>query len=388
MIERMPEVILLSHGFQPEYEAGYANGLARNTIEVTLVGSDTTLIDRLEPSIRYVNLRGSQRTDRPYLKKLYNLIRYFVAYSSLLYHRRGTTVHVIGQFSTGNLWLSLVEAWLTRLLTGGYILTVHNLLPHDRHTPINMRLSYWTYRSARYLMVHTHRMRQELYRYFLIGPEKTIVVEHGIDRLLPDIGCMRETMRAKLGIQAAERVLLFFGAIAPYKGVDVLLQAFALLTSATTDRLIIAGKCRDRSLLRELLRILEAHPRRDAIIWQEGYVDEKDVASIFHAADFLVMPYRHIDQSGVIFMALATGVQVVATDVGSLPDYVSAGAKAIAPAGDPEALACCIKDVLGATSENTMNHNAEKYLWHRTVLPISVFTTIITGIKNSEIITA
>ena len=139
----MPDVILLSHGFQPEYEAGYANGIARNGITVTLVSSDNTLVDRLEPGIRQINLRGSQRMDRSRVEKFGNLMRYFFSYFFLLFRRRGTPVHVIGQFSTGNLWLSLVEAWMTRLLTGGYILTVHNLLPHDRHTSMNFRLSCW-----------------------------------------------------------------------------------------------------------------------------------------------------------------------------------------------------------------------------------------------------
>src|SRR5687768_6551673 len=179
----MYEVILLSHGYQPEYELGYTNGLARNGITVTLVGSDNTLIERLEPTVRYLNLRGSQRPERSRVEKAFNLIRYFFAYCNLLLRQRGVPVHVIGQFSTRNLAISLAEAWVTRLLAGGYILTVHNLLPHDRHTKINARLSYWIYCSARYLMVHTLRMQQELSRNFRIPFSKTVVVEHGIDRL-------------------------------------------------------------------------------------------------------------------------------------------------------------------------------------------------------------
>lgn len=371
----MPEVILLSHGFQPEYEAGYANGVTRNGVAVTLVGSDTSLLNRLEPSIRFFNLRGSQRPDRTTMEKLINLVRYFAGYALLLYRNRGSPVHVIGQFSTGNLWVSLFESWMTRLLSGGYILTVHNLLPHDRHSSTTARLSYLIYHSAKYLVVHTPRMREELCTKFGIKTEVTIVVEHGIDRLLPDSGGMRVNMRAKLGVQPAERVLLFFGNIAYYKGLDVLLRAFASLSRDTVDRLIIAGRCRDRMLRQQLMRIVATHPRRNDILWREGYVDEEDVAPTFHAADVLVMPYRHIDQSGVIFMALATGLRVVATDVGSLADYVPDGPKAIARPDDPEALASCIKNVIDRPSMNIHNHNngAAKYLWQRTVLPILPF---------------
>ena len=63
----VPDVILLSHGFQSEYEAGFANGLARNGVHVILIGSDTTLRDRIESSVKIINLRRSQdpRRDRP-----------------------------------------------------------------------------------------------------------------------------------------------------------------------------------------------------------------------------------------------------------------------------------------------------------------------------------
>ncbi len=370
----MPDVILLSHGFQPEYEAGYANGIARNGIAVTLVGSDTTLIDRLEPNVRYINLRGSQRTNRSRMEKVRNLIRYFFTYFFLLCRRRGTPVHVIGQFSTGRLGISLVEAWMTRLLTGGYMLTVHNLLPHDRHTAINTRLSYWIYRSATYLVVHTPRMRQDLCRDFALDPGRIVIVEHGIDRLLPDTGGARETLRAKLEINATERVVLFFGNIARYKGVDILLRAFASLPAETADRLIVAGRCRDRSLALELQAMVEANTRRDSILWREGFVDDDDVAPLFHISDVLVLPYRHIDQSGVIFMALATGLRIVVTDAGSLRDYVPHECGAVAPIDDPEALASCIKEVLTTVAAGkSVDNGAERYLWRRTVATILPF---------------
>jgi glycosyltransferase involved in cell wall biosynthesis len=367
------EVILLSHGFQPEYEAGYANGIARRGMTVSLIGSDTTLIDRLEPGVRFINLRRSQSPNRSRAEKVQNLIRYFLAYCFFLFRRRGTAVHVIGQFSTQSLWLSLVESWLTRMVSGRYILTVHNLLPHDRHTWINTRLSYWIYRSASYLVVHTHRMRRELSENFLIDPDTIIVVEHGIDRLFPDTAFMRERMRAKLGINAAEKVLLFFGNIAHYKGVDILLRAFQLPAAGSADRLIVAGKCRDRSLALELQALVESNSRRHAILWREGFVDESDVAPLFHAADVLVMPYRHIDQSGVFFMAIATGLRVVVTDVGALRNYVRPAFDAIAPVEDPEALAACIGEVLASDAAKPARHVAERYLWEHTVIPILPF---------------
>ena len=101
-------------------------------------------------------------------------------------------------------------------------------------------------------------------------------MEHGIDKLFPDPGQARQKMRNKLGINAAERVVLFFGSIARYKGVDILLRAFELLDAGSADRLIVAGKCRDRSLALELQALVESNSRRHAILWREGFVDEND----------------------------------------------------------------------------------------------------------------
>ena len=56
--------VLVSHGFQPDYEAGFANGLVRNGVGVTLIASDQSLYDRLVPKIEVLNLRGSQYPSR------------------------------------------------------------------------------------------------------------------------------------------------------------------------------------------------------------------------------------------------------------------------------------------------------------------------------------
>jgi glycosyltransferase involved in cell wall biosynthesis len=371
----MREVILLSHGFQGEYEAGFANGLARNGVQVILVGSDTTLRERIEPTVKIVNLRRSQDPARPVWKKGLNIIRYLCSYSLFLWEHRGVRIHVIGMFSTGQLWISLLEAWLTRLVAGPYILTVHNLLPHDRHTGTNAWLSYWIYRSAACLMVHTDRMRGDLCSRFSFDPDNVIVVEHGIDKLLLANGGTRQAMRDKLNIGATERVVLFFGNIARYKGVDILLRAFELPGAKSADRLVIAGRCRDRSLALELQAMIEKNPRRDAILWRNGFVDENDVAPLFHTADVLVMPYRHIDQSGVLFMALATGLRIIATDVGSFRNYVRREFGSIIPAESPEALAASIKEELAFATGNRISYDAERYLWQHTIMPILPFYT-------------
>lgn len=364
------KVLLLSHGFAAEYELGFANGLARNGVAVTLVGSDTTLVDRLEPDIRVINLRGSQRVDRSRIAKTMNLVRYFFTYFAMVIRNRRMPIHVIGMFTTRNLWVSLIEAWLTRIFSGGYVLTVHNLVPHDTHSIMNQWLSRQTFRSADLLMVHTRKTAAEICSNYGFEPEKVVVVEHGIDRLLPRTRASRAAMRERLHIAGAERVVLFFGALARYKGVDLLLDAFSLPDMECADKLVIAGRCKDKILSAELRETVSSHKRKDSILWRDGYVDDADVAPLFHAADVLVMPYRHIDQSGVIFMALATGLRTVVTDVGSLRDYITPGFGAVAPVDSSIALAASIRNLLTTPADLNTSEMAKKFLWKRTTKAI------------------
>jgi len=109
------------------------------------------------------------------------------------------------------------------------------------------------------------------------------------------------------------------------------------------------------------------------------------VASLFHAADVLVMPYRHIDQSGVIFMALATGLRVVASDVGSLRDYIPPGFGCVVSPGDAGALAEGILSVLTQPRRSEAQEKlAAHHLWSSVVWPIlPVYAWLRTGPESA-----
>ena len=84
-------VIVVSHGFQPNYERGFVNGLASNGVEVTLVSSDRTETPGLLQGVTALNLRGSQDASRPALAKAMNLLRYHLRLMWLtLTHRNPT----------------------------------------------------------------------------------------------------------------------------------------------------------------------------------------------------------------------------------------------------------------------------------------------------------
>jgi len=116
--------------------------------------------------------------------------------------------------------------------------------------------------------------------------------------------------------------VLFFGNIEPYKGVDLLLRAFALLPPELLgkSRLLIAGRPgRGTPELQTLAHTLGIYHR---VTWQLGFVAEKEVGSLFRSATLAVLPYREIDQSGVLMTAIAFDKAIVASRVGGIPETI------------------------------------------------------------------
>ena len=132
--------------------------------------------------------------------------------------------------------------------------------------------------------------------------------------------------------------LLFFGNIRPYKGVDVLLKALAVVQRSLDFEAVIAGEFYvEPRPLRELADELGV---ADRIRWDDRYIPNERVPDLFRSADLLVLPYQNASQSGVVPLAYAFDVPVVATDVGGLSEVVLEGRTGyLVPAEDPGLLA-------------------------------------------------
>lgn len=357
------DVLLVSHGFQTNYERGFANGLAAHGLAPTLVGSDRSDAAGLSPRVRLLNLRGSQDEARPRAQKALNLLRYHLRLMAHVLTHRRATVHMIGLIEPA--WLhGIAEGLLFRLAAARYVLTVHDVLPHDRHTTWNQRLSRWTFRLADRLVVHTPVMREKLVRGYGVDPARIVVMEHGIEPL----DALPAPVRPPAAAATARPQLVFFGIVKEYKGLDLLLDALA---AAPLDvDLRIVGACLDAPLVADLEARIARHPRREHIRWRNAYVGEAEVTELFGSADALVLPYRHIDQSGVLFQALRHGVPIVATDVGAFAHYVTPELGELCPPEDVPALAAAIGRLvarLPQVDRQRIRDRARHYEWPTTV---------------------
>jgi glycosyltransferase involved in cell wall biosynthesis len=225
-------------------------------------------------------------------------------------------------------WLWL-EAVTTRLLPRGrpQVLTMHNVI---RRAGSGRRLA----ERMDAVIVHT-RHGAEL----LGGGPRVHVIPHGAFEHLTQQADERPLPPELAAVEGP--VVLCFGVVRPYKGVDVLVDAFRSIEAA---ELWVVGRP-----LGVDLESLAAPPN---VRFVPRYVSDAELPAYFRRADLLVLPHRSVDVSGVLFAGLAFGKAMVLSDVGGFREVVEDhGAGRLVAPGDPRALAAAIGELLDDPAE-------------------------------------
>lgn len=160
------------------------------------------------------------------------------------------------------------------------------------------------------------------------------------------------SVRHHLGVPPGAQVILFFGYIKPYKGLELLLQALAKLRKDTPRaHLLIAGECQQSD--KRYVRLIRRLQCMDAVTWHKGYVPEERVADFFVASNVVALPYHRASSSGVLLTAFAHGRTVVVTRVGGLPELVENGKTGLLiPPGNVNALVLALDSLLKDPERN------------------------------------
>jgi glycosyltransferase involved in cell wall biosynthesis len=213
------------------------------------------------------------------------------------------------------------------------VITAHDVLPPPR--PLAGRAEQRRlYRRFDAVIVHSEHGRSRLTRELGLPPALLHTIPHGAFHHLAALA--PQPLPAGLGPTSAP-VVLCFGLLRPYKGVDVLLEAWRGIADA---ELWIVG--RPRFDIGPLRAAAPANVR-----WLPRFVSDGELAACFRRADIVVLPYREIDQSGVLATALAFGSPLVLTDVGGFPEVAQAGAARLVPPADPASLRRALLELLG-----------------------------------------
>jgi glycosyltransferase involved in cell wall biosynthesis len=191
-------------------------------------------------------------------------------------------------------------------------------------------------------------MKRELVHEFNCDPSRITVIPFGINNSVPNTSVTSSESRKLLGISENEKTLLFFGRIVPYKGLEYLISAFqGNLPSSELYRLMVVGRpekdCIQYFNEIQTRALRERHSSQ--ITWRIEYVADAETEIYFKAANVLVLPYRHIYQSGVLFLAYNFGLPVIASDVGGLRSEIIEGQTGfLCKPEDPLELARVIKE--------------------------------------------
>jgi len=324
-------ISLLTGGRDKPYALGLVMALAAAGIQIDFVGSDELDSPELRgnPQISFLNLRGDQSVEAGLLPKMARVLIYYFRLIVYAATARPKIFHI--------LWNNKFEYFDRTLLMLYYkclgkkiIFTAHNvnICERDGNDSFLNRLSLKVqYRLCDHIFVHTEKMKDKLVSAFAIPEKKVVVIPLGINNTVPNTTLTRLEARLRLGLGEADQVILFFGSIAPYKGLEYLVAAFAAISKGNSHyRLVIAGKPKGRpDYWTEVQDLIAGSGVSGRIIQKIEFVPDAETEVFFKAADVLVLPYKHIFQSGVLFLGYSFGLPVIAADVGSLKEEIVEG---------------------------------------------------------------
>lgn len=158
-----------------------------------------------------------------------------------------------------------------------------------------------------------------------INENKINIIPHGINNYQTFNTLSKSDARIKLGLDAHKKVLLFYGNIRAYKGLDHLLQICENLSPKYKSlHLIIAGKndIIDKDLKEKIHNKILKLEKLGIVSYYPGFVSSKDTEMYFKGSNALVLPYKFIYQSGLPFLSFAAGLPVICTDAGGIPEDI------------------------------------------------------------------
>jgi glycosyltransferase involved in cell wall biosynthesis len=255
------------------------------------------------------------------------------------------------------------------------IFICHNVVPHEGGGVIDRRLALTVLRRGDAMIVHSE---QDRLRLLALLPQARVVkaqIPSYAGLVQHHATALEDKLRHGLGIPAAAQVLLFFGFVRPYKGLEYLIQAMARVRAELPDaHLLVVGEFWTAP------EFYQGYAREfgveGCITIVNSYVPNEELQPYFDLADVVVLPYVSATQSAVVQLAFGFGKPVITTRVGGLHEVVEDGVTGlVVPPQDDQALAAAIVRYFAEGMSGPMGVNvratAERgYSWQNLVATI------------------
>lgn len=245
-----------------------------------------------------------------------------------------------------------------------------NILPHEKRVGDKQFTSYFI-KPVDAFITMSDRVMNDL-RLFTNKPAQKLV-----HPLYDNFGDRIDKAEARkhLNLNVDDRIILFFGFIREYKGLDILLEAMALLKQSAVSnqpsaipKLLVAGEFyKDRKLYDD---IIEQNNLQSLVILRTNFIADSEVKYYLSAADFVIQPYRNATQSGVTPLAYHFEKPMLVTNVGGLPDLVPDEKVGLIAEPNAESIAQKIKQLYALGETHFLPYLKEekkKYSWAKLV---------------------
>ena len=328
---RQFHVALLTVAGDKPYALGIAEALTSVRISVDFIASDDLNVPELlgNSRIQFRNLRGDQRPGASPIAKALRVLKYYARLIIYAATARPKLFHILWNNKFRLFDCTLLMLYY-KLLGKRVVFTAHNVNAGKRDENdswLNRMSLNIQYRLSDHIFVHTDGMKSEMAFEFRIPDSKISVIPFGINNTVPNTLLSHSQAKGQLGISKDDKVLLFFGNIAPYKGLEYLVAAFdELLKQDSNYRLLIVGSPKGPATYwNQIRRGIETSGIADRVIEKIEYVPDEETEVYFKASDVLILPYTHVFQSGVLFLGYNFGLPAIAADVGSLKEEIIEG---------------------------------------------------------------
>lgn len=238
-----------------------------------------------------------------------------------------------------------------------------NVIPHEKR-PGDAPFTRYFLKSCDAFVTMSEKVLADLRTFE--GTKPAILVQHPLyDNFGTPVG--KQEARRALGLDPSEKIILFFGFIRQYKGLDLLLEAMSDPRIRQAGiRLLVAGEFyEDEKPYRELIA---ARGLQHSVILRTNFIPDSEVRNYLCSGDCVVQPYRHATQSGVTPLAYHFDKPMIVTNVGGLPALVPDGKAGLVCEPDPASIADAILKFYALGEEHFLpglRDEKQKYAWSK-----------------------
>jgi glycosyltransferase involved in cell wall biosynthesis len=337
------KIFIINPGMVDDYVYELATAMSKNNTSVHVFGSnDYKGKNIIFKNFNYYNylfdVNNNENINRfPIIKSLLKGLLYFFMHFYLLYSVYKIKPQIIHfQWSR----IATIDSFFLYFYKKiPIVYTMHNTtLNHGDPSYANfLSIGFKIFLSrVSCILVHTQYSKRKLSKIFEQFVYKTEIISHGLLKFKS-----KNKKNKVLFNFTSDNIILFFGNIEHYKGLDILINAMYYLKKDNINLLIVG---RGHISLENLKQLSKKLGIEKNIFWRSEYIDEQEVPQIFQLAKAIILPHRHIDQSGVLMSAINFGIPIIASNIGGFSEIIEDGKNGfLFEKENPENLAIKIK---------------------------------------------